>query len=130
MHVPRQIVAPKDNKPVMGIVQDSLLGIMLFSTRDTFVELDQAMNLLMWVDYNGKLPSPAIIKPRPMWTGKQILSLVIPEINYVKQVNNKTWACASDSNILVKNGDLICGVFRKEQVGASGGGLVHICWKD
>lgn len=84
MHVPRQIVAPKDNKPVMGIVQDSLLGIMLFSTRDTFIELDQAMNLLMWVDYNGKLPSPAIIKPRPMWTGKQILSLILPEINYVK----------------------------------------------
>jgi len=27
MAVPRQIVAPKDNKPCMGIVQDSLLGI-------------------------------------------------------------------------------------------------------
>jgi len=31
MAVPHQVVAPKDNKPVMGIVQDALLGIMLFT---------------------------------------------------------------------------------------------------
>ena len=70
MAVPRYIVAPKDNKPVMGIVQDSLLGIMLFTQRDTFIEMDYVMNLLMWIDYNGTLPPPAILKPRPLWTGK------------------------------------------------------------
>jgi DNA-directed RNA polymerase II subunit RPB1 len=40
MAVPKQVVAPKDNKPVMGIFQDSLLGVSLFTLRDTFVELD------------------------------------------------------------------------------------------
>jgi len=24
----------------------------------------------MWIDYNGTLPPPAILKPRPLWTGK------------------------------------------------------------
>ena len=89
MAVPRQVVAPKDNKPVMGIVQDSLLGISILSKRNTFVELDAVMNLLMWVEYDGKLPPPAILKPRPMWTGKQILSLVIPKINYFKKGSGK-----------------------------------------
>jgi len=70
MHVPQQIVAPKDNKPIMGIVQDSLLGIFLFSQRDTFVEKDLFMNLMMWLDYDGTLPTPCILKPRPLWTGK------------------------------------------------------------
>jgi len=32
------------------------------------------MNLLMWLDVEGelkaKLPTPAILKPRPLWTGK------------------------------------------------------------
>lgn len=35
------------------------------------------MNLLMWFDYekkkkirDGRLPPPAILKPRPLWTGK------------------------------------------------------------
>jgi DNA-directed RNA polymerase II subunit RPB1 len=54
----------------MGIVQDALIGIMLFTLRDTFIEMDYLMNLLMWIDYNGVLPPPAIIKPKPLWTGK------------------------------------------------------------
>jgi DNA-directed RNA polymerase II subunit RPB1 len=33
MHVPKQIVAPRSNMPCMGIVQDSLLGIMRFTVR-------------------------------------------------------------------------------------------------
>jgi hypothetical protein len=29
------------------------------------------MNLLMWANYEeGRLPQPAIIKPKPLWTGK------------------------------------------------------------
>jgi DNA-directed RNA polymerase II subunit RPB1 len=54
----------------MGIVQDALIGIWLFTQRDSFIELDLAMNLLMWIDYDGTLPTPAILKPKPLWTGK------------------------------------------------------------
>lgn len=110
MAVPKQIVAPKDNKPVMGIVQDSLLGIMLLSRRDQFIELDAAMNLLMWLDYTGSLPPPAIVKPRPMWTGKQLLSLVLPEINYTRLGKNTgNPACPADGNVIIKNGDFLAG---------------------
>jgi len=76
------------------------------------------------------LPSPAILKPRPLWTGKQILSLVIPHCNYSKLDNKSNWACPEDKNILVKNGELLCGQLKKATVGATGGGLVHIIWKD
>lgn len=134
MAVPNQVVAPKDNKPVMGIVQDSLLGIMLFTKRDRFIELDQVMNLLMWLDIDGKLmgklPTPAILKPRPLWTGKQLLSLVIPPVNYKQKSSKDDWDCPKDNNILVKNGELLCGLVVKKVVGASPGGLVHIVWKD
>jgi DNA-directed RNA polymerase II subunit RPB1 len=137
MAVPRQIIAPKDNKPVMGIVQDSLLGVMLLTTRDTFLELDQVMNLLMWFDFekkknvrDGRLPPPAIVKPRPLWTGKQILSLVFPAVNYARKENSKTWACAEDTNVYIKHGELLCGVMKKDQVGAKAGGVVHLCQRD
>ena len=43
MAVPNQIVSPQSNKPVMGIVQDSLLGVMLFTLKDTFLEMDIVM---------------------------------------------------------------------------------------
>ena len=52
MAVPRQIISPQSNKPVMGIVQDSLLGSMLITQRDTFIEREIAMQLCMWIpDY-------------------------------------------------------------------------------
>jgi len=38
MAVPRNIVSPQANKPVIGIVQDTLLGCRLMTKRDTFIE--------------------------------------------------------------------------------------------
>ena len=49
--------------------------------RDTFVERDLMMNLLMWVGtWDGKIPTPAIIKPRPLWSGKQLFTLICPKV--------------------------------------------------
>ena len=32
-------------------------------------------------DWDGQVPPPAIYKPKELWTGKQIVSLVLPKIN-------------------------------------------------
>ena len=101
MAVPRQVVAPQANKPCMGIVQDSLLGIMRLTYRDTFIDKPLLMNLLMFVDYDFEkgLPLPAIIKPRPLWTGKQIMSLVIPAaINFN---NSPDYQNTKDTTIVI-----------------------------
>ena len=44
------------------------------------------MNLMMWIaDWDGKIPQPAILKPKPLWTGKQIFSMIIPgNVNMVR----------------------------------------------
>ena len=68
----------------MGIVQDSLLGVYLLTMRDMFLTRKQIMNLLMWIDPMtkfefGDLPMPCIWKPQPLWTGKQLVSMIIPE---------------------------------------------------
>ena len=46
----------------------------------------EVMNLLMFLStWDGKVPQPAILKPRPLWTGKQIFSLIIPgHINCIR----------------------------------------------
>ena len=36
--VPRQLITPQSNKPVMGIVQDTLTGVRKFSKRNVFME--------------------------------------------------------------------------------------------
>lgn len=128
--MPRQIVAPKDNKPCMGIVQDSLLGIYRLTKRDTFLDKAAVMNLLMWVDYDLErgLPPPAILKPRPLWTGKQMLSLVIPEtINLEKGGDAMD---RKDKAVVIQQGELLAGILNKGVVGSAAGGLIHTVWKD
>ena len=35
--------------------------------------------LLMFLPcWDGKMPIPAVLKPKPLWTGKQLFSLIIP----------------------------------------------------
>ena len=108
MSVPRQIISPQSNKPVMGIVQDSLLGTMLMTQRDTFIDHEEAMQLFMWVPEVGKLgefnrlPPPAILKPKALWTGKQIYSLLIPNLNL-----SNLYICHKDQNVLIERGEIL-----------------------
>ena len=133
MHVPRQIVSPQANKPVMGIVQDSCIGVHMFTKRNVFLGLDDVMNLLMWLsDFNGELPVPAILKPKPLWTGKQIFSLILPKNinmnNFMSAYNDKddNRFNPQDTIILIEKGELVQGTVCKKTVGNPSGGLVHL----
>lgn len=136
MLVPHCIVSPQSNKPVMGIIQDTLLGCMHFTMRDTFLERDFVMNLLLHVGgWDGIVPQPAILKPKPLWTGKQIFSLILPSVNLTR--NNQTHPdtedtpiSPGDTRVYITNGVLICGIVDKKTVGSSANGLVHVTWKE
>ncbi|KAI7903385.1 DNA-directed RNA polymerase II subunit RPB1 [Cokeromyces recurvatus] len=130
--VPKQIVSPQSNKPVMGIVQDTLCGIRKFTLRDCFLTKDLVMNIVMWVpSWDGYIPTPAILKPKPMWTGKQILSMVIPKgincltFHSTHPDGETTLISPGDTRVIIENGELICGIVCKKTVGTSSGGLVH-----
>ena len=59
------------------------------------------MNLVLWIDDVESLPQPAILKPVPLWTGKQIFSLVLPKIQYVRyNICYRMWhhMCAAQRN--------------------------------
>lgn len=44
------------------------------------------MTILMFLPiWDGKMPMPAVLKPKPLWTGKQIFSLIIPgNVNLIR----------------------------------------------
>merc|ERR1719313_2762698 len=137
MMVPKMIVSPQANKPVIGIVQDTLLGCRIVTKRDTFLEKDMLMNVLMWLeDWDGKVPQPAILKPRPLWTGKQIFDLIIPKGTNCRR--KSAWHpdkepadfSVGDTQILIKDGQLLTGTLCKRTLGSSAGSLIHIIWMD
>lgn len=158
MMTPRQIVSPQSNKPVMGIVQDTLLGSRLFTKRDTFIEKvsvviivgwcvvseccflvlisqkDVLMNILMWLPtFDGKIPIPAILKPKKLWTGKQVFSLIIPQVNLLGFSSNHpdgedTWLSPGDTKVIIEQGELLAGILCKKTLGNASGGLIHVAW--
>jgi len=138
MHVPKQIVSPQSNRPVMGIVQDTLIGCKLFTARDNFLNYEQTMNIVMWIDDFDirNLPMPCIMKPQPLWSGKQIFSLILPEKLNITRFREDTPKELSDKlNLIdnfvqIKKGELIQGIICKKTVGASSGGIVHNIWTE
>eukprot|EP00439_Symbiodinium_sp_Y106_P033764 s2587_g4.t1 len=140
---PRQVVSPQGNKPVMGVVQDSLLATAKYTKRDTYMEKDLCMNILMWLPvWDGQLPIPAIIKPKMLWTDPGIrhiiLSMLLPKTLSMKRdaaiasKNKKDEPdfAASDCKVLIVNGELLSGIVCKRTIGSSGGSLLHLVWLD
>nr|WBP62233.1 RNA polymerase II largest subunit [Cladonia rangiferina] len=129
--VPLNIVSPQRNGPLMGIVQDTLCGIYKMCRRDVFLTKEQVMNILLWVpDWDGVIPQPAIVKPRPVWTGKQMLSLVMPVGLNLLRVSNEGFSPLRDDGLLISGGEIMYGLLNKKTVGASGGGVVHIIFNE
>ncbi|RWR79266.1 DNA-directed RNA polymerase II subunit 1 [Cinnamomum micranthum f. kanehirae] len=137
MMVPKCIVSPQSNRPVMGIVQDTLLGCRKITKRDTFIEKDVFMNILMWwEDFDGKLPAPAILKPRPLWTGKQVFNLIIPK--QINLIRTSSWHSESetgfitpgDTQVRIEKGELLSGTLCKRTLGTSTGSLIHVIWEE
>ena len=137
MMVPKMIVSPQANKPVIGIVQDTLLACRIVTKRDTFIGKELFMNILMWLeDWDGQVPQPAILKPRPLWTGKQLFNLIIPKGTNCRRV--AAWHpeqdpedfSVGDTQVLIQDGVLLCGNLCKKTLGSSSGSLIHCIWMD
>ncbi|KAJ2904513.1 DNA-directed RNA polymerase II subunit rpb1 [Zalerion maritima] len=128
--VPLNIVSPQRNGPLMGIVQDSLAGVYKMCRRDVFLDEADVMQMMMYVPkWDGVIPEPTILRPRPRWTGKQIISMVIPrEVSIVNYGENKGDDFPlNDDGLRIHTGELLYGLLTKKIVGAAAGGIIHIC---
>ena len=137
MRVSKLVVSPQSSKPVMSIVQDSLLAVQRMTKRDTFMDKALFFNTLMWIKtWDGTVPNPAILKPKPLWTGKQAFSLILPKINYkagssqgATNLYPKNTFLLHDDKVLIHDGELLHGVIdKKGGVGSSSGGLIHLIY--
>ena len=131
--VPLNIVSPQRNGPLMGIVQDTLAGAYKLCRRDVFITKEQMMDIMMWVpDWDGIIPVPAILKPRPRWTGKQVVSMIIPKIINIHMPSEEKDKSHpfKDDGLLIQQGEVLFGLLTKKSVGAAGGGIVHLCYNE
>jgi DNA-directed RNA polymerase II subunit RPB1 len=130
--VPLNIVSPQKNGPLMGLVQDTMAGIYKLTRRDTMLSQQEVMNTMMWVPgWDGVLPHPAILKPSPRWTGKQIISMALPSgLNILRYDDKDGHIPLKDGGLLIQDGMLEYGQLVKKVVGASGGSIVHVIFNE
>jgi len=140
--VEKQIVSPQSNKPVIGSVQDTVVGSRLLTVRDMFFNKREAMSLLYSINSTGKKGDdllnymrPAILQPIELWTGKQIFSAILPRVFYSRDSNAEANEADSkvnltDSRVVIENGQLLAGPMDKRAIGAQQGGLIHIIFND
>lgn len=129
MMVPKNFVSPNKSAPCMGIVQDSLLGSYRLTDKDTFVDKYFIQSVALWLDL-WELPIPAILKPRSLWTGKQIFSLILPEVNHPASPYDKPPFPHNDKKIMIQRGQLLVGAITKGVVGAAPGSLIHVIFNE
>jgi len=79
-----QYLVPTSGNPLRGLIQDHVVAGVWMTSQDTFLSREEYFQLLYGAlrpedgDYchTGRLETlpPTIWKPKPLWTGKQIVS--------------------------------------------------------
>uniref|UniRef100_A0A8C2EIU7 DNA-directed RNA polymerase subunit n=1 Tax=Cyprinus carpio TaxID=7962 RepID=A0A8C2EIU7_CYPCA len=159
----QQYLVPKDGKPLAGLIQDHMVSGASMTIRGCFFTRDQYTALV----YRGltdkigrvKLLPPALFKPLPLWTGKQVIYSLIaflqipsrcPKIKQNIPLNlmgkakipSKAWVkeppravpgykpeTMCESQVVIRQGELLLGVLDKAHYGSSAYGLVHCCYE-
>ena len=143
-----QYLVATAGKPLRGLIQDHIsIGVWL-TNRDTFFDREDYHQLLCSClrpekeqtnSEKIKTITPAIIKPRALWTGKQIVTTVLRNITPLShpgitfqgksQTPGDRWGDDSEGNVLINDGEMLCGILDKAHLGPSGGGFVHAVYE-
>lgn len=140
-----QYLVATSGKPLRGLIQDHISVSVWMCNRDTFFDRATYQQLI----YNCLRPEsghivgdrietvpPAIMKPVPRWTGKQVITTILKNITPVdcaplvliskSQTPKDRWGPDSEEGIVYfKGGEFITGILDKSQIGPSGGGFIH-----
>ncbi|KAG8374810.1 hypothetical protein BUALT_Bualt10G0034300 [Buddleja alternifolia] len=145
MGVQNNLCTPKNGEILVASTQDFLTSSYLITRKDTFY--DRSSFSLM-CSYMGDamdpidLPTPALVKPVELWTGKQLFSvllrphakmrvyvnLTVAEKNYGKSSETM---CPKDGFVYIRNSELISGQLGKATLGnGNKDGLYSVLLRD
>jgi DNA-directed RNA polymerase I subunit RPA1 len=143
-----QYLVPTSGKPLRGLIQDHLVMAVTLTSRDTFFTREEYLQLI----YSAILPEhneiykgksrriktipPAIMKPRRLWTGKQVVTTILENIrpdyfdgltlfSRSKVPGDRWYAGNEEGEVIFHQGYLACGILDKNQIGPTEFGFVH-----
>ncbi len=131
--VPHQIVTPRHAKPVIGIVQDTLVGSWRITRPKVDFTRREFMNMMMWNRrFEGIVPLP--IRGGKRYTGQQVIGQLLPPINL--EMGNSFYKDAQSADekkanyVIIKEGQIQQGILDKDIFSKPSKGIVHTIFKD
>jgi len=126
MQVQDQILSPRFGGPIIGAKTDFITAAYLLTRKSTLLTKEEVCRIILAAGYESLLPEPEIKGPEPLWTGKQIFSLLIPkDLNYAFKAaaciacpKCLREECEYDAYVVIKNGILKTGVIDRAAIGA------------
>lgn len=122
--VPYMIVAPRNGKPIIELIQDSMVGSFRMTQDKTRLHEKTFANLMMVNgNFDGVLPAPEDADAH-MYTGKQTFSMILPKDLYIDLKNKQ------DESFVVRGGKIISGAVDKDTFQAQTKGMVSVAFHD
>jgi len=145
MLITHNLVTPRNGEPLVAATQDFLTGAYLLTRKDVFFTREEFCRLCTYLGDAAEhvdLPLPSIIKPRALWTGKQLMSILVrpnASINSLVNVeceekfytNKDQHFCSEEGFVAFRGGEHICGVLGKKTLGSDNkSGLFYVLIRD
>lgn len=146
MNILSNLFSPRSGDLIVAPTQDFLSGAYLITRKNCFFNYDQFSFLACQIfDSDEKLdiPIPAILAPVPLWTGKQLISLMLKPNNkekfsFTHQVKNKEYDShknqlhmdPNDGYVAFVDSQMISGVLEKSLIGGGGKSLFAVLARD
>ncbi|PYH99720.1 beta and beta-prime subunits of DNA dependent RNA-polymerase [Aspergillus ellipticus CBS 707.79] len=139
-----QYLVATSGKPLRGLIQDHISMGTWFTCRDSFFDEEDYHELLYsclrpenshTITERIQLVSPTVLRPKCLWTGKQIITTILKNImppgraglnlKSKSSTPGDRWGEGNEEGtVIFKDGELLCGILDKKQVGPTAGGLI------
>ena len=130
--VPHQIITPRHAKPVIGIVQDTLVGSYRLTQPTVHFNRRCFMNMMMWNRrFEGIVPKgKKEVNGKFMWNGQQIISQLLPPINLDMGNGMYKDDKKQENFVKIREGNIEQGILDKDIFSKPSKGIIHMTYKD
>ncbi|KAJ2401988.1 DNA-directed RNA polymerase III subunit C1 (rpo31) [Coemansia sp. RSA 2559] len=131
--VRNNLVTPRNGEPIIGATQDFITTAYLITQKDRFYDRSQFVQIVSYcfdANVHIDIPPPCIVKPSRLWSGKQIINVLMrpnratslllnleAETKSFKKSTSIPDLCPNDGYLIVRNSEIMCGILDKKVVG-------------
>jgi DNA-directed RNA polymerase subunit A' len=138
MKVQEHILSPRFGGPVIGAIHDHITGAFTLTHKNTKFTHSQTLFILSRAKHRPLPPAGIVEDGIEYWTGKQLISLVLPEdlrMNFKASICRKCTECMKekcdlDSFVRIRDGELECGTIDENAIGSFKGRILDKIARD